>query len=134
MEKYEVDIDNFIRERVNDLYPRGFAVDPSPDFAKRTLNRIYRLEKRRYLFVLCGWAILLALGPVILRQLWLLIRNDYFAVGHFPFANAIIVVYQFLLSGTGAFLLLALGVSASLLFVFGTLRGGLRSFAKIVRA
>ncbi len=116
MERHEIDIDNFIKEKVRGLRPQRFAVEPAPDFTKRTMDKIYRLEKHRRLTY--GLVVLWALSPLTLRQLWLLIRNDYFRATNLPFGGMIVGVYQFFLSGAGAFLLLIGGLFVSLLFIF----------------
>lgn len=134
MERHEIDIDNFIKEKIRGFYPRKFAVEPAPDFAERTMTRICHLEERRRFAVLCGWASLWAFGPLVLRELWLLIRRDYFAAGHLPFSSIIISVYQFFLSWAGALLLLAMGISVSLWFVLKLHRSDFHSLAKIVKA
>lgn len=129
MEREDINIDNFIREKINGFRPQGFAIEPTPDFAKRTMGKIRYLESRRCFLTLYGGAILWALGPLALRQLWLLIRNDYFAAAYLPFSSVIILVYRFFLSWGGTFLLLAMGIFASLFFVL-KLRRGYNSFVK----
>lgn len=133
LEQNDIDIDNFIKEKIGSRRSRRLIVEPSPDFSRRTMDGIYRLEKRRRLLALYGWAALWALGPLALRQGWLLIRNDYFAAGRLPFSGLIIVVYQFFLSWVGALLLLAMGVFASLLFVFKLRHGSYYSPIKTVK-
>ena len=34
MEREEIDIDNFIREKIKGFTPQRFAVEPTPDFAE----------------------------------------------------------------------------------------------------
>ncbi len=134
MEREEIDIDNFIKEKIGDLYPRRFVIEPSQDFAERTMNKICCLEGRRHFLTLYGVAALLALGPLALRQLWLLIRNDYFAANSLPFGSIIITTYQVLLSWVGAFLLLAMGVLVSLLFILKLRRSDYPSSIKTAKA
>lgn len=127
MERHEIDIDNFIKGKIEGLHPRKFVVEPLPDFAGRTMDKIYRLEGRRRFLTLYGLAALWALGPLALRQLWLLIRNDYFAAARLPFGSIIVEVYHFSLSWVGAFLFLAVGIFVSLLFIFKLRRSGYNS-------
>jgi len=135
MEREEIDIDNFIKGKIGGLYPREFAVEPSPDFAKRTMGKIYHLENRRRFLTLYGVAMFWALGPLALRQLWLLIRNDYFSASRFPLGHLIVPVYQFFIfSYYGVFLLLAAGVLASLFFILKLRRNGVSSPIKTAKA
>ena len=123
MEKHEIDLDNFIKGRIAGLYPRGFPVEPTPDFCRRVMKRILSLEKRKCFYALYGWAVILALGPLALRQLWLWIRNDYFSVSGFPFSHFVVPAYHFLISSYGIFLLFTIGMAMSLRFILKTRRG-----------
>lgn len=133
MERHEIDIDNFIKGKIEGLHPRKFIVEPSLNFAGRTMDKIYRLEGRRRLLALYGLAALWALGPSALRQLWLLIRHDYFSAAHLPFSSIIVGGYQFFLSLAGAFLLLAVGIFISLLFVFKSRNSKSNLFSKFAK-
>jgi hypothetical protein len=81
------------------------------------MRKILRLERQRYFRILYGWATVLAFGPLVLRQLWLWIRNDYFSASHLPFGSFVVPVYHFFISPYGIFLLLAVGISVSLRFI-----------------
>lgn len=131
IEQNDIDIDNFIKGRINSRRFQRLTIEPSPGFSRQTMDRIYRLEKHRRFLTLYGLAALWALGPLALRQLWLLIRNDYFSASHLPFSSMIVEAYHLFLSLTGAFLLLAAGIFVSLLFVFKLRRGDHGPFAKI---
>lgn len=133
MERHEIDIDNFIKERIKGFYPQKFVIEPTPDFAKQTMNRIYRLGRRRQFLVLYSLAALWALGPLLLRQVWLLIRNDYFEAANLPFGSITVTIYQFFLSWAGAILLLAAGILASVFFALKLRRSGFGLPAKLVK-
>ncbi len=120
MEREDIDIDNFIREKIETLQPRGFSVEPTPDFCRRVMKRILGLEKRKCFYTLYGWAAILALGPLALRQLWLWIRNDYFSASNFPLGYFVVPIYHFLISSYGMFLFVAVGIVVSLWFVLRT--------------
>ncbi len=123
MEQHEIDIDNFIREKLNGFRPRNFAVEPTPDFSRRVTKAILRLEKRRCFYILYGGAAIFAFGPLVLRQLWLWIRNDYFSASNFPLGYFVVPAYHFLVSSYGMLSLLVIGVLVSLRFVFKFRRG-----------
>ena len=123
MEREDIDIDNFIREKLGGLYPRRFIVEPSPDFAKRTMGKIHHLEGHRRLLTLYGLTVLWVLGPLALRQLWLWIRNDYFSASNFPLGYFVVSTYHFFISSYGMFLLFAVGVLVSSWFVLRFRRG-----------
>jgi len=123
MEKHEIDLDNFIKERIRGLYPQKFDVEPTPGFSQMLMKRILSLEKRKYFYALYGWAVILALGPLALRQLWLWIRNDYFSASNFPLGDFVVPIYHFLISSYGMFLLFAVGILVSLWFVLRSRRG-----------
>jgi hypothetical protein len=125
LEQSDIDIDNFIKEKISARYFKRLNIEPSPDFSRRTMERIYRLKKRRDFLILCEQTILLIFGPLSLRQLWLLVRNDYFAAAHLPLGNLIVKAYQIFLSWTGVFLLLAIGIGASIFVNFKSRRNEL---------
>ncbi len=120
MEREDIDIDNFIREKIETLRPREFFVESTPDFCRRVMKRILGLEKRKCFYALYGWAAILALGPLALRQLWLWIRNDYFSASNFPLGYFVVPVYSFIISFYGMFLFVAVGIVVSLWFVLRT--------------
>ncbi|MEK7154404.1 MAG: hypothetical protein AAB792_02515 [Patescibacteria group bacterium] len=123
MEREDIDIDNFIRGKIENLRLRELSIEPSPDFSRRVTKTILRLERRRCFYVLYGGVAIFALGPLVLRQLWLWIRNDYFSASNFPLGYFIVPIYRFLISSSGMFLLFAVGISVSLWFVFKFRRG-----------
>jgi hypothetical protein len=125
IDQSDIDIDNFIKEKINSRHFRQLIVEPSPDFGQRTMDRIYRLEWRKR--VTWGLVILWIFSPLTLRQLWLLVRNDYFSASRLPFGNTIVGAYYLFLSLKGEFLLLAMGIFVSLLFVFKLRRDELSS-------
>jgi hypothetical protein len=127
MDQSDIDIDNFIKEKINSRYFRQSTIEPSPDFSQRTMNKIYSLKKRREFLIVCEEAVLWTFSPLALRQLWLLVRNDYFAAAHLPFGNLIVKTYQIFLSWAGIFLLLAIGVGTSFFVVFKSRRNELNS-------
>lgn len=125
MEREDIDIDNFIREKLNGFRPRDFAIEPTPNFTKRAMGKIYRLERRRRLWgMFYGLIALWIFSPLTVRQLWLWIRNDYFSASNFPLGYFIVPIYHFLISSYGMFLLFAVGISVSLWFVLRARRGG----------
>lgn len=130
MEREDIDIDNFIREKINGFNPRGFAVKPTPDFSRRAMKAILRLEKRKCFYVLYSGAAVFALGPLALRQLWLWIRNDYFSASSFPLGYFVVPIYQFLISSYGMFLLFAVGVLISSRFI---LRARRSEYGAVIR-
>jgi len=127
LEQSDIDIDNFIKEKISPRYFKRLNIEPSPDFSQRTIERIYRIKKRQEFLILCEQTILLTFGPLSLRQLWLLVRNDYFAAARLPFGNLIVKAYQIFLSWTGVFLLLAIGIGASFFVIFKSRRNELNS-------
>lgn len=123
IEREDIDIDNFIREKIKTLRPREFSVEPTPDFCRRVMRRILGLEKRKCFYALYGWAAVLALGPLALRQLWLWIRNDYFSASNSPLGYFVVPIYHFLISSYGMFLFFAVGILVSSWFVLRSRRG-----------
>ena len=123
MEREDIDLDKFIREKIETLQSREFSIEPTPDFCRRVMRRILGLEKRKCFYALYGWAAILALGPLALRQLWLWIRNDYFSASNLPLGYFIVLVYSFLISFYGIFLFVAAGMVVSLWFVLRSRRG-----------
>lgn len=131
MEKHEIDLDNFIKERIGGLYPQKFDIEPSPDFSRRVTRAILRLEKRRCFSILYGGAAVFALGPLALRQFWLWVRNDYFSASNFPLGYFVVPAYHFLISSYGMLFLLVIGALVSLRFVFKFRRG---EYGAVIRA
>ena len=92
------------------------AIEPSPEFARRTIQRARKIERQRRLRFNVGFA-LLTLAPFGIRVLWTLIRDNYFSVGSFPFANVITYLYQMFMSSFAPYVLVAGGFILALYVV-----------------
>ena len=117
IDQSDIDIDNFIKEKINSRRFGDLTIEPSSDFAERTIGKIYRIEKHRRTFIRHGSITLAALAPLILKHSWLFIRNDYFSLSSFPFSNLAVPTYRFVISFLGSVLLIAIGISFSIFFV-----------------
>jgi hypothetical protein len=117
IEKDEMDIDNFIREKLALMKGGSFDIDPSPDFCKTTMAKICEIDRRRSFLITYGMAISVTLAPPVAKHIWLLIRNDYFSLGGIPLGGYIVPFYQFLISISGSFILLLTGGITSLIII-----------------
>lgn len=136
IDQNDIDIDNFIKEKINSRRFGDLTIEPSPDFAERTIGKICRIEKRRCTFIRHGSITLAALAPLVLKQSWLFIRNDYFSLSSFPLGNLVVPTYRFVISFSGSLLLIAVGISFSTFFVLRTRHnelGGVGGEAKSVK-
>ena len=59
-------------------------------------------------------AVVLSLAPLAVREIWMIIRGDYFSASSLPMSGFIIRAYDFFLSPAALYILLALGVLAFL--------------------
>ena len=107
-----MDLDKFIQSRIRQSRVFDGGIEPSADFASRTMARIVRIQKHqrvtRDLYAVC-----LSLLPLVLHQGWLrLVRGkDYFAVSNWPMGGYVIGAYQVFLSSLGLGLMLVAGIS-----------------------
>ena len=134
IDQSDIDIDNFIKEKISSRRFGDLTIEPSPDFAERTIGKIYRIEKRRRTFIQHGSITLAALTPLALKHSWLFVRNDYFSLSNFPLGNLAVPTYRFVISFSGSLLLFAVGISFSVFLVLrarhnelGRVGGGVRS-------
>lgn len=117
MDKNEINMDNLIRTRIQDFGGNFDFIKPSQDFKKRTMAKIYRIERsRRRLknIFIAG----LFLSPFIARQAWLIVRGDYFSVARLPLGDFIAGAYQMFISPASAYALLAFGIFCAWLYFF----------------
>ena len=70
-------------------------------------------RRRRWMGYLL--AVVLSLVPLAVREIWILIRGDYFSVSSLPMGQLIVGAYNFFLSPAALYILLALGILAFLL-------------------
>jgi len=123
-------IDNFIRSKIQGLRDTSHGIQPSQDFVRRTMKRIRAMEKQRR-FWLQVWAVVLSLAPLVVRETWMLVRGDYFAVSGVPLVGGLIArAYQLFLSPAVLYLLLFGGIVASILYI-SKFRRGYDSFARL---
>lgn len=67
-------------------------IQPSSDFAIRTMNQIARIEKRRHV----SRALVVAsasLGPSFAREVWMFVRGDYISASALPMGDMIVQAY-----------------------------------------
>jgi hypothetical protein len=117
IEKDEMDIDNFIREKLALIKAHGFNVEPSANFCEQTIEKICEIDRHRRFLITYGIATFVAIAPTGVKYLWLVIRNDYFSAKQIPFGDYVIPFYQFIISVAGSFILLAVGIAASIFFI-----------------
>lgn len=110
----EEQLDNFIRSKIQNLNRPKYQIEPSVDFTQRVFAKIAIINRRQrwtgYLL-----AVVLSMVPLAVREIWFLIRGDYFSVSNLPMGRFIVEVYKFFLSPAALYILLALGILAFLL-------------------
>lgn len=117
IDKNEMDIDNFIRERLATMRNREVGIEPSCNFTDKTMARICEINKRKLFLITYGVAVSLALTPAVIKYIWLYVRNDYFSLANIPMGGYVVPFYQFLISVTGSFILVGVGLASSALFI-----------------
>jgi hypothetical protein len=87
-------------------------IEPSKEFRGRVMQDVLRRERHRGLWHACllGLAIMM---PVIVRAIWISVRNDYFSIEHWPLGHIIISIYQVVLSPVAGYVILSLGTAGS---------------------
>lgn len=113
MKYNEEQLDNFIRSKLARLEVVHY-IQPSVNFTSKVMRQIGLVERRRRWMGYLA-AVLLSLAPLAVREVWLLVRGDYFSVGSLPMGRLIAGAYNFFLSPAALYILLALGVLAFLL-------------------
>ena len=114
MKHREEQLDDFIRSRIQNLNRIKYKIEPSADFTHRVMSNIKILERRRRWMGYLA-AIVLSMIPLAAREVWMLIRGDYFSASSLPLGGLIIGAYKFFLSPATLYILLALGILAFLL-------------------
>ncbi|MBI2063384.1 MAG: hypothetical protein HYT65_00110 [Candidatus Yanofskybacteria bacterium] len=129
MTKHETELDNLIKSKVAGLKPR-YYIEPSADFTHRVMNSIKVLERRRRWMGYLA-AVVLSMTPLAAREIWMMLRGDYFSASNLPLSGLIIGAYKFFLSPAALYILLALGILAFLLRANKLRRDFGSSFIKI---
>lgn len=130
MDKIDIEVDNFIKSKIQNFYDADRGIQPSADFVNRTMKQIRKFEKKRRFWIQV-WAVVASLAPFVIRETWMLVRGDYFAVSGVPFVGRwIAAAYQLFLSPIGLYFLLFGGIIASAVYIF-KFRKGYNSFAEL---
>ena len=112
-ESSEEKLDELIRSKLRGLGAPKHSVEPSADFTRRVMLRVALINRRRrwtgYLL-----AVLVSLVPLAIREIWMMVRGDYFSASSLPMSGLIIGAYNFFLSPSALYVLLALGILAFL--------------------
>lgn len=113
MTSNEEQLDNFIKSKLHGLGGSQRQIEPSADFSKGVMVKIKMIERQRRWM---GYflAVVLSLTPLAVREIWMMIRGDYFSVSSLPMGRLIVEAYRFLLSPAALYILLALAVLAFL--------------------
>src|SRR3989344_423733 len=102
-------LDKYIGRQVRGTVPPLYSIRPSRDFSARTLATITDYAQRRHRLTLVGLT-LLAVSPIVLRQLWLILRQDYFSVAQWPLGNFLTWSYTlFVISSLALYLAIVSG-------------------------
>lgn len=113
MKSSEEQLDDLIRSKLHSLNEPKYHIEPSVDFTRRVMLQVGLINRRQrwagYLL-----AVVLSLAPLAVREIWMLVRGDYFSASSLPLGQLVVGAYQFFLSPAALYILLALGVLAFL--------------------
>lgn len=112
--KKEEQLDELIRSKLRSFHKPKFYIEPSADFTHRVMTSIKVLERRKRWMAYLG-AIVLSMIPLAGREVWMLVRGDYFSASSLPMGHLIVGAYRFFLSPAALYILLALAILAFLL-------------------
>lgn len=123
------DVDNLIKMRLRELHSDRYLIQPSRDFASRTMEKVRKVDKQ-HRFWTHVWIVVASLAPFVVRETWLFVRGDYFSVSNLPLVGGLVVTaYSFFMSPVAMYLLLSGGIIASILYIF-KFRRSYNSFAR----
>ncbi len=111
MEQSDIDLDNFIKSRLQGTRTPEAGIEPSPDFTVRIMARVMRVERRRSI-ERDAFAVGISVMPLALHQGWwhLARGRDYFSVSSLPMGEYLVGAYQIFFSSIGLALLAVVGV------------------------
>jgi len=72
---------------------RDNLIEPTAGFKAKVMAGVTQYERRRDA-VIKRWVVILAATPFVLRQIWLLVRHDYFSASSMPFSELLINTYH----------------------------------------
>ncbi len=121
-------LDDFIRSKLMRPDIKHY-IQPSANFTTKIMRQVGILERRKRWMAYLA-AVLLSLAPLAVREIWMLIRGDYFSASSLPMGRLIVGAYKFFLSPAALYILLALGILAFLLRA-SKLRRNWSSFPRI---
>lgn len=93
-------------------------INPTAGFIEATIKKIEKAHNHRYLLERVLIVVYIFI-PVILRQIWLLARNDYFSIGRLPFSEHICCIYKFFMSSVTGTYLLGIGMVSAFMYLWG---------------
>jgi len=111
-EQADIKLDQYISRHVQYSRPVSMSIRPPHDFTERVITQARQLEQRRSWLIRIGigfWAV----GPITLRELWMLMRADYFSLSSFPMGDWLVRSYGAVLSPLAMYLLIASGVGTA---------------------
>lgn len=111
-----MDIDNYIRSEIHSLRAQSHVVEPSQGFVGTVMNRAYTVERQRRARINI-WFAVIALSPYAARELWSLIRHDYFSLSAFPLSSILVEGYHLFMSSFATYILVAFGIVMALYFI-----------------
>ncbi len=110
-------IDHYLRAELQSLHLQTHVIQPSLGFTKKVMGHATQVEQQRRARINI-WFAMTALAPYALRQVWSLMRGNYFSLSSMPFGHYLVPVYHDFMSPLAIYVLLGAGVLLAL-FVVG---------------
>ena len=111
-----MDIDTYIRVRLQRSCKERDDIMPSRDFTHRVMMKAITAEKRRTRMAGIGLAVVI-FAPLLVRLAWSLIRQDYFSLSNWPLASFLVDSYHLFMSSGTMYALGIVGVIGIFFFV-----------------
>ncbi len=110
----EEKLDDLIRAKIGVLAKTRYLIEPSAGFTGKVMARINHINRKR------RWAgylltVFISMAPLAIREIWMLMRGNYFSVSSWPMGRFIVEMYRFFVSPAALYVLFTLGVLAFIL-------------------
>lgn len=119
--KREKELDKYLKATAQELLMTKYQISPSRNFREETMQKIIDDDRRRKkIYDICFGVFIFT--PLLTKQIWLLIRHDYFSLAHWPMAEIFMKTYWIFLSNLTTYFLIGLSVLILAIYFWGSRR------------
>lgn len=113
---HEIELDRYIRSGILSSRSDAYTLEPTRLFTENVITSVQKIEKQKNVKLTVLFAFI-TLAPFSIREIWFLVRHNYFSVSEFPLSGIITDVYKLFLTSAATYVFIGGGFLLALYIV-----------------